>query len=424
MRDLYQKLPHQKDNNLQNSTPNPGVYLGTNAKSTAAQEIRGLQPDTVNQNIWLKDQETGETFPRSINANNELIETFDPVKFRLEKFALQSTARKLLPKSRTAKCLRLRQANQDGIDVFRSIEHKTAHYGGLQTCGSVWACPVCAFKISERRRLEVLSPIDTHKDSGGDVLLLTLTNPHTKGDDLKEMVKAQAKAMSRFTGSRAIKTIWSDIGYIGSIRAWEITHGQINGWHPHFHILLFVDSGVDCKALQSKLYAQWANACRLAGLPIPSELHGLKLDDGSKAAKYVSKWGLDYEMTKGHTKKAKAGGRSPFDLLRSRLYDDDKQAGALFVEFAGVYKGKRQLYWSPGLKAHFEVIEKTDEETAAELDDTAELLGKIEFEEWKLILKYDLRGDVLELARFGWDAVRRLIDSLAVQPITCTNYLI
>jgi len=341
-----------------------------------------------------------------------------PAKLRLEKFALQSAARKLLPDSRTAKCLRLRQAYQDGVDVFRSLEHKTTSYGGLQTCGSVWACPVCANKISERRRLEVSDAISQHETAGGEVLLLTLTNPHTRNDDLHDMTKAQAKAMSRFTGCRAVRSIFSDIGFIGSIRAWEVTHGQANGWHPHFHILLFVNFGVDREALEEKLYTQWAKACDKSGLAAPSRVHGVKVDNGSKAAKYVSKWGLDYEVTKGHIKKAtKIGGRSPFDLLRSYLYDEDKQAGALFFTFSKVYKGKRQLYWSKGLKEHFSVKDITDEETAAKQDDRAELMGKIELDEWKIILKFELRGEILELARHGWEPVRRLLDSLFI----CTD---
>jgi hypothetical protein len=37
-----------------------------------------------------------------------------------------------------------------------------------------------------------------------------------------------------------------------------------------------------------------------------------------KASAYVSKWGLEDEMTKGHTKKA-AKGETPFDFLRAVL---------------------------------------------------------------------------------------------------------
>ena len=64
---------------------------------------------------------------------------------------------------------------------------------------------------------------------------------------------------------------------------------------------------------------RWAFYCEKAGLGTPSYAHGIKLDDGTKASDYVTKWGLEDEMTKGHTKKAKAGGETPFDLLRAAL---------------------------------------------------------------------------------------------------------
>ena len=64
---------------------------------------------------------------------------------RVQRFALQSVARSILPESRTAKCLRIRAHDCD-VQVWKSKEHGTASYGGLQTCGSVWACPVCAAK--------------------------------------------------------------------------------------------------------------------------------------------------------------------------------------------------------------------------------------------------------------------------------------
>ena len=44
-------------------------------------------------------------------------------------------------------------------------------------------------------------------------------------------------------------------------------------------------------------------------------------------------------MTKGHIKKGKAGGETPFDLLRAVLADkNDKQAAALFAEFAKAFR--------------------------------------------------------------------------------------
>ena len=89
-----------------------------------------------------------------------------------DRFALQSVARSILPKSRTAKCLRIRAYQRD-VEVWKSKEHNTASYGGLQTCGSVWTCPVCSSKIAERRRVEIQGAIATHRAQGGEVQLLT-----------------------------------------------------------------------------------------------------------------------------------------------------------------------------------------------------------------------------------------------------------
>ena len=135
-------------------------------------------------------------------------------------------------------------------------------------------------------------------------------------------------------------------------------------------------------------------------------MHGLKLDDGSYADLYVAKWGLEDEMTKGHTKKA-LHGETPFDFLRSYLANaKDKQAGALFKEFAETFKGKRQLYWSTGLKKHFKIGEVTDEELLEKTEDDASFLGMISLEQWKEVLRDDGRAFILQLAaKYGWSPV-------------------
>lgn len=354
--------------------------------------------------------------PRLIDP--ETGEIIDPMAARIERFILQSIVRKLLPKSRTNNCLRVRQGGNQ-IQVLKSVEHGTTSYGGLQTCGSVWHCPVCAPKISERRRVEVLSAMTMWKAEGGTVNLLTLTCPHQRTDDLKELLVKQAKALHSFWKDRHVKAVLLDMGNIGHIKATEVTHGRKsaynNGWHPHYHVLMFDGSGVDLARFdkqqmtdwQVKLYLRWANACKLAGLGEPSYQHGLKLDDGSKAAQYVSKWGLEDEITKGHTKKGKAGGETPFDLLRALQADPtDRQAAALFIEFATVFKGKRQLRWSKGLKARFAVEEKTDDQLTEEKDDFAELLGRLTIEQWRDVLAVEGRGILLSAAcRGGWPSV-------------------
>ena len=336
---------------------------------------------------------------------------------RVERFALQSVARDILPKSRTAFCLRSRIKGGEGVGVWRSTQHQTAHYSGLIVCGSVWTCPVCAAKISERRRLELQAAIAQHRESGGDAYLLTLTTPHGRRDDLAQLLAMQAKALASFTAQRAVKAVFAEMGEIGRVRAFEVTNGRKgtnNGWHPHYHFLQFAKGGADAAQLmdwRTRLYLEWAKCCERAGLGTPSFQHGLDLQDGSKADKYLSKWGLECEMTKGHIKQAKAGGETPFDLLRAVLADkSDRQAAALFSEFGRVFKGKRQLSWSRGLRARFDLVEKTDEEIAQEHTEGAELLGLISVDEWRDVLRVQARGVVLELAAAGgWSAVARFL---------------
>jgi hypothetical protein len=375
--------------------------LGNITKSSSTPDFKGLQPATK------IDKETGEVI--------QDVKEYCPVSSRLERFILQSAAKKALRGSRVTRinvCLTLRIKGAE-ITVRRSQDHKTCCYGGLGTCASVWVCAPCAGKISERRKVELQNAIEQHTSRGGDVLLLTLTNPHYLGDKLADVLEGQRLALKYFNGGRASKAFNESIGYIGSVRALEVTHGRKrtinNGWHPHYHILLFVQSGLDLERLRVKFYERWLKACIKAKMPaLPDFKHGLRLDDGSKAAAYASKWGLESEMTKGHIKKANDG-ETPFDLLRAYAYDDDKQAAALFREFGETFKGKSQLFWSHGLKARFELEDVTDDELAAEQDDRAAVLGTIELDDWKRILKADVRGEILELARHGWEPVERFL---------------
>ena len=380
-------------------TPISAVFLGRDAKYKH-------KPEKV-------DPETGE-----------IIGSFDPMAASVQRFILQSVARKALPKTRIDNCLRVRQKSKQ-VEVQQSKEFKKTFYSGLQTCGSVWACPVCASKIAERRRGELIAAMTLHKAAGGCCNMLTLTCPHQLKDKLADLLKNQAKALNNFWKDRQTKAVLAEMGTVGQVRALEPTHGRLseknNGWHPHYHIVLFQGVNVDLSRFDApqmrdwevRLYLRWANACKLAGLGIPSLDHGLKLDDGEHAAKYVTKWGLEDEMTKGHTKKA-LHGETPFDFLRAYLADpEDKQALALFKEYAETFRGKRQLHWSKGLKKRFGIGEKSDEQLANEEVDQAVSLGQITLDQWRDVLAVNGRGLVLQLAAAGgWDAVTVYLASI------------
>ena len=61
---------------------------------------------------------------------------------------------------------------------------RSAAYGGLKTCGSVWCCPVCAAKVATRRADDLATVMRAVDELGGSAFLLTLTMRHDRGDRL------------------------------------------------------------------------------------------------------------------------------------------------------------------------------------------------------------------------------------------------
>lgn len=344
---------------------------------------------------------------------------------RLERFALQSVSRSLLPKERVKHCLRTPQREKYTVDVFRSLKHDAFHYKGLQTCGSVWHCPLCAGKISERRRVELVSAVQSWRDQGGGVQLLTLTVPHYSHDSLAKVLEGISDARRRLLNRKPWKRLALRIGLVGQIRALEVTYG-VNGWHVHFHVLCFLEKPLhhlDGFHAGVEVLDQWQSACLAAGLPEPN-YHGVKFEDGDQAAQYVGKWGIEHEMTKAHVKKSREG-YTPFDLLRVSLgtYDgncslnlDETRAGKVFQEYAILFKGKTQLKWSRGLRDRLGLDhDLTDEELAAQVEDDAFLFASIPLEVWRLVVRFNLRGQVLEIARKGENAFYQFLLAICME---------
>lgn len=389
-----------------------GGPLGNTTKTYSPQDPRGLQADGF-------DPDTGE------------ITEPNPQLARANRWALKSVVNKLLPDSRTSRCM-VQRAPLPGqslgdIQIMKGI-HNKAFYQGLMSCGGIWTCPVCAAKISERRRQELKQAIEAAQALDMNVYFVTLTVSHGIGDDLQELLDKQAKALKRLSQGKysirhQLKTLFEGIGETtpeihGYIRAFEVTHGNQNGFHPHFHILVFTHKRLHGSILQYVYTHAWKRACRLAGLPEPSGEHGVTVQDGLHAAQYASKWGLEDEMTKAHTKKTKLKGATPWGLLRAVLDGDDPEyrpdrAGKLFQVYAKAFHGRRQLYWSNGLRALLGLSkELTDEELAAKAEDErASVLATLSPEQWRAIRRRGQEAHLLTVAESAPSLLAAVIDA-------------
>lgn len=358
------------------------------------------------------------------SGTGEISTPKDSSKCRSERWALKSVVNRLLPNSRTSKCMVLRAPVQGvgllPIEIRRSREHSKSFYHGLMTCGRVWTCPVCNPKISERRRSELVEALEQARKEQLSIFLVTLTIPHGIGDDITELLSKLQNALKVLSsGKYAIKTQFKkmfEMDLAGYVRTLEVTYGA-NGFHPHYHLLVFVEprffQGLRChtdKSIIDYVYTRaWRRACRVSGLPEPSDKHGVTVEDGSMAAKYVTKWGLEDEMTKTISKQGKYHGLTPWGLLRAILDDDSgvvepSHAENIFRVYAEAFKNKRQLFWSVGLRKRLlpQNIELSDKELVdQEQDVTSDLMSGITDSQWKVIRRYRKEADLLNASEIG-----------------------
>ena len=369
--------------------------------------------------MCIRDRTYSTSTTARVTAEGELLGIPpDSRTARAERFALKVGARRLLPKDhRTSKCMHWRVPKQE-IQVLKGATTDRAFFHGLQVCSMPWTCPVCASKISERRRHEVARALDQAKVLGLSVFLITPTVPHGLGDDVSDIVDKMTKAWTSLWQGRRGMQLRDKLGLFGHIRALEVTYG-VNGFHPHFHALMFYHPGQTTLKDWGILSERWQRAAVRAGLPEPSLDRGCQIDNGEKAAAYVAKgvWGLESEVTKGHVKKGKRGSRTPFDLLRDYM-KGDKQAGAIWRTYALAFEGRRQLYWSNGLKKLLAIAELSDEEITQKPDDERSLLlAQISDAQWTLIYRRKMESAVLDLAEVSVDALRRFLEWLVPKPM-------
>jgi len=263
-----------------------------------------------------------------------------------------------------------------GSDVIIKVREKVAHYAGLETCGSIWACPVCSGKIRNSRALEISQGAGNWDHAGNSVWMVTFTAPHDMGMKLRDLLPVIADSFRKVISGRPWLRIKARAGIVGTIRSMEVTHGE-NGWHPHLHVLVFVkgDPGAEALAAMTMHFREkWARAITLAGFRKPHDVLGVdvgRCKSAAEAGAYIAKTqegrAVGNEMSRADLKSGKGQGKTPFQLLRE--FRETGEAGKLELwhEYEKATRGHQCITWSAGLRGLLEISEeKTDEQLAAE----------------------------------------------------------
>jgi hypothetical protein len=335
---------------------------------------------------------------------------------------------------------------------------RSAAYGGLKHCGSVWTCPVCAVKVATRRADDLAAVMRAVHERGGSAFMLTLTMRHARGDrlglstadrrrrDLLEERRADREVAEangwdvderaaeaeeiELHGIKAKEGCWDVLGYawaavtsgstwvkdsglFGGLLGWarvvEVTDGA-NGWHVHVHALLCFADDVSAElvaaGLGARVFGRWRRALGRKGFDASDEhgwdLRKAQLGDGD-LADYFTK--MAHEVTGAASKHGRSrGGRSPMQLLADAVDTYRAEDLARWWEWEGASDGRRQLTWSRGGR-DLRVLaglgrEATDEQIAHE-DQEADVRLGLTSDTWTWLSAGSHEVDLLEVVEKG-----------------------
>jgi len=296
------------------------------------------------------------------------------------------------------------------VGVAWSSSADTAYpASGVITCGSVWACPVCSSKIRRVRTSEVETVAQWHADNGGELVMLTLTLRHTRGDSLATLVRGLSDAWRAVQASPTWKARRKSLS--GMVRALEVTQsftvGGGGGWHPHLHVLLLVPAGADATDVALdvglELTRGWGDAVAnaLGEKFRPSDAVGVDVRViAAGAARYVTK--ISMEVTRADLKD---GDRSIWSLI-------DLEYWRRWGEYCAAMKGRRAVQFSRGLRAAAGLAVLTEAEACALDLDEGVIVAVFEHRQWNRMMK--THGEVLlilDAIAVRCRRVRVLVDS-------------
>jgi hypothetical protein len=252
-----------------------------------------------------------------------------------------------------------------------------AYWRGVQTCGSIWACPVCQAKIRNGRAIEISEFTAEWIRRGGEVYMVTLTAPHDLGMALSLLMVLISNAFTSVIAGGAWVSLRDRLGIAGTVRALEVTYGE-HGWHPHLHVLVYCRDPLDAAGLAAftlHFQRKWERFVTKAGYRSPSGQHGVKVErcyNGTGAADYICKTqdgkNPGNEMARSDMKTSRTGHRMPFDILEAAGTGELAEL-ELWWEYEKATFRRKAITWSRSLlqlrKEWLSAEEQTDDELAA-----------------------------------------------------------
>ena len=357
-------------------------------------------------------------------------------KGRADRYGLRETVWEVTSLGRCARCGRTRISREKdyAVEVREREGERAASFANVQTCGSRWACPVCAAKERQEvaDRLAVVAA--RHRAEGGGLYLWTGTLRHRAGEPLAKLIDGVRDGWSSYVvNGGSWQRARSRYGVQHYFKSLDLTIGP-NGWHPHYAVLIFTESPLsddERDDFGDFLHRRFSRGVEANGCSPPvrrqcpiedvmsEERLSQYLSDAVMKEKAMS---AGLEMTRHDLKNGcdRAGSRyrhySPFQLLRlmhewgpqSRgdFPADDRPLVDVWREYEQATHGLHAFDSSPGLWQYAEDL-------AAGEDEDGEVVDSIDVEAatyWAMANTSGGLIDVLEAAETSREALEARIE--------------
>jgi len=333
---------------------------------------------------------------------------------------------------------------------------RRAGFAGLSTCGSVWSCPVCSAKVLAHRADELGRALGAWSQSGGRVVMVTLTMRHRAWQRLSSLWDAVGYAWGSVTSGAAWEDLQAAHGVLqertvtrgsrkgqivieprlGWVRVVEVTNGA-NGWHVHVHAALLVDDTVTAEQADQigcAMFQRWRDALVRKGFEAPLARSGgldVKVWNGETGVlgDYFAKntytgssekagcSDAALEIAGGAFKKGRGENRTPFQVLADVVGLGDAEDLALWHEWEAASRGRRQMTWSVGLRDRLlpDEADLTDEQIA-EQDAGGDDLVRLTSPGLRRLVGLRVHRQVLDAAEHddGGAQLRRVLDAYGI----------
>lgn len=306
----------------------------------------------------------------------------------------------------------------DGVYVLSKPDESKLF--GLTMCKNPFACPCCSAHRMSIYSAQIAIALDEMRKRGYFGFMMTLTIPHLNFMSCREITDCLYETYSYFrrtmkqknyrktkrTGT-ASHQFYEDVQIAHSVTVCEYTHGE-NGWHPHFHAILWIPKSNVDKVLkwQTELNKFWLYTAERIMKKHFSKCEGTITNlfkysepdagvifstnsDGSLSeslsSQYICGWGANREVTGNYRKMATHNGhRTPYQILED-AYNGDTDSLDLYLDYCLAVTRKpvhHRVIWSrTGIKAI--VIQ------AQQIQRAEEYIKKKDDAEWKVLCWFD-----------------------------------